>query len=133
MMNATMLRRAVYVGLATSLLLALGVLLIVLQRDVQRVWPIIFVPVMITGPLAVNWALPRRGGAAAATVVGLIAGALAGVVSALALDAGSAQGLMVVNLVGVLRAPPFNLGPYNWFGEVPWTLPRLVPIGIVLA
>src|SRR3954449_936948 len=129
-MNAAMVRRAVGAGLATSLLLAIGVLLVVVQRDFQKIWPIVFVPVMVTGALAVNWALPRRGGAAAATTVGLIAGTVASLVSVLALYEASIQGLQIFNLVGTLRAPPFNLGPYNWFGDVPWTLPLLVPIGI---
>jgi signal transduction histidine kinase/DNA-binding response OmpR family regulator len=125
--------RAAFVGLATSLALAMGVLLLFLWPTNPPFWPVVFVPVIPTGALAVSWALPRRGGAASAALVGLIAGLVAGAVSAVVLYAAVTQGRPILNLVGILRAPPFHLGPYNWFGPVPWPLPLLVPLGAALS
>ena len=84
-MTRRTLVRAVETGLATSLSLALGVAVSFLWTPPPPFWPTVFLIVIPTGALAVNLALPRRGGGVSAAVVGLIAGLVSGVVSAIVL------------------------------------------------
>src|SRR5579884_1593603 len=134
-MSRAMVRRAAGVGLATGLGLAVSVLVITLSwQALAVIWPVVFVLVIPTGALAVNLALPRRGGAVAAAEVGLIAGGVAAVISALALYASYQYGgIGAYGLAGIMLSPPFRIGPYNWFGPVPWPLPLLVPLGMALS
>ena len=116
--------RAIGTGLATGLALALGMALTFLWTPSPPFWPAVFLLVIPTGALAVNLALPRRGGAINAAVVGLIAGLVSGAVSAVALNAGCTQRAGFC-IAPVLQGEPFNMPAYNWFGPIPWVLPLL--------
>lgn len=127
-----MVVRATGIGLVTGLLLAVGVGLTLVWPDLRVVWPLVLVPVIPTGAFAVHGALPPRAGSTRAALAGLVAGTVAGMVSAAVLYAASSHE-PAWNLVGVLRAPPLGLGPYDWFGPVPWPLPLIAPLGAALA
>jgi signal transduction histidine kinase len=124
--------RAISTGLATGLALAVAVALTFLWTPSPPFWPAVFLIVIPTGALAVNLALPRRAGAASATVVGLVAGLVSGAVSAVVLYPASTQ-RPGFGIVAVLQGDPFNLPAYNWFGPVPWLLPLLPLVGAVLS
>jgi class 3 adenylate cyclase len=130
MPTARTVLKAIGVGLATGSTLAGMVLLTLIWPGLRVIWPLAFVAVIPTGALATRWAGPARG---AGTVgLGLLAGAAAGGLSAEALLLASRQE-PAWDLVGVLGAPPFGLGPFDWFGSLPWTLPLLPPLGAILA
>src|SRR5438874_2778915 len=107
-------RRAVAIGLATGGALGVGALLTLLLPALRIIWPVVFLAVLPTGALAACWALRPRAGVRRAMIAGLVAGTGAGIVSAGVLLAASVRE-PAWNLVGVLSAPPFALGPYTWF------------------
>src|SRR5262249_8072914 len=107
--------KAIGVGLATASALAGVVLLTLIWPGLRVIWPLAFVAVIPAGVLAMAWTRPSR--RAGALCLGFLAGAAAGGLSAEVLFLASRQESLW-DLADVLGAPPFDLGPFDWFGPL---------------